>query len=155
MSVCVTVPWRTLLVVFVGVLVALLHGKHCQGFREVSGYTAFCGEKQGLTEVPAGIQADVEIVYLHDNEISVIESGIFSNLTQCQRLNLDNNKIAELKPGMFDGLESLWELKLSNNAISIIEPGAFLNLENIPDFKKMSITLLRQQSDNRIKSRNI
>ena len=136
MCVCVTVPWRTLLVVFVGVLVALFHGIHCQGFCEVSGYTAFCGENQGLTEVPTGIPADVEIVYLQHNEISVIQRGIFSNLTQCQRLNLDNNKIRDLKAGMFDGLESLWELKLSNNAISIIEPGAFLNLQNIPDLKK-------------------
>ena len=102
---------------FVGLLVALLHGVH--GLDDCGGWhNAYCGKNQGLTEVPADIPPNVWNIFFQDNEISVIETGIFSNYTKCLKLNLDNNKIMELKPGMFDGLESLWELKLSNNGIS-------------------------------------
>ena len=103
------------------IVLVRFHGVHC--LDDCGGWNnTYCGKNQGLTEVPVGIPADVEIVYLQDNDISIIQTGIFSNFTKCLKLNLDSNKITELKPGMFDGLESLWELKLSNDRIRVIEP---------------------------------
>ena len=119
-------------IVSVLVVLVLLHAAH--GLDDCGGWhNAYCAENQGLTEVPADIPPNVWNIFLQDNEISVIQTGIFSNFTKCLKLDLDNNKIAELKPEMFDGLESLWELKLSNNGMRVIEPGAFLPLVSLVD----------------------
>ena len=95
------------------------------------GDDTYCGDRQGLTEVPRGIPHHVRTVFLYRNEITSIPSGIFSNLTKCKNLNLENNNITELRPGMFNGLVSLTKLKLSHNHITTIEAGTFDPLEKL------------------------
>ena len=75
--------------------------------------------------------ANLEALYLWDNQISSIEPGAFDGLTNLEKLFLDGNQISSIKPGAFDGLTNLEELFLDFNQISSIEPGAFDGLTNL------------------------
>ena len=90
----------------IGVMISPHYGVHCSDWYD-RYERKFHGNNRSLTEVPMGIPAEVWHIYLQDNEISTIPSGIFSNYSKCYRLNLDNNLLTELQSGMFDGLVSL------------------------------------------------
>jgi hypothetical protein len=68
---------------------------------------------------------------LDHNQISSIESGAFSGLTNLTDLNLYRNQIASIESGAFSGLTNLTELMLRANQISSIESGAFSGLANL------------------------
>ena len=95
-------------------------------------------------------------LYLDDNQISSIESGDFSGLTNLTRLDLDSNQISSIESGDFSGLTNLTALNLCrqpaiehrigrlqrtdesddtldlyDNQISSIESGAFSGLTNL------------------------
>ena len=77
-----------------------------------------------VAELRAGIFNGLESLmelYLHDNKISNIEMGQFSNLTKCTILSLSQNKLTYLRVGLLDGLESVTQLYLHHNRISDVE----------------------------------
>ena len=81
-----------------------------------------------LSVVPTDIHAVVTKVVLSINNITHVDGGAFSYLTNCTWLDLPNNKLTEVKADMFRGLRSLTKLGLGHNHISYIEPGSFANL---------------------------
>jgi hypothetical protein len=68
---------------------------------------------------------------LDHNQISSIESGAFSGLTNLTDLNLYRNQIASIESGDFSGLTNLTILSLKGNQIASIESGAFSGTTNL------------------------
>jgi len=72
-----------------------------------------------------------ERLYLHSNQISSIESGDFTGLTNLTTLYLNGNPISSIESGDFTGLTNLTWLALSKNQISSIESGDLNGLTNL------------------------
>ncbi|XP_019616509.1 PREDICTED: SLIT and NTRK-like protein 5 [Branchiostoma belcheri] len=67
----------------------------------------------------------LEILYLHDNHISIINSKAFYHLSNLTGLSLFQNRLESLRADMFTGLGNLQKLMLSNNSIADIQGGTF------------------------------
>jgi len=64
---------------------------------------------------------------LHNNNISFLERGLFSNLNQLTTLLLQDNQLSIISPGTFDELVSLTYIDLSKNQLKYESlPRAFL-----------------------------
>jgi hypothetical protein len=74
---------------------------------------------------------DLEELDLRSNQLSSIESGDFSGLTKLTQLWLDDNQISSIEAGAFSGLTNLTYLNLDGNQISSIESGDFSELANL------------------------
>jgi hypothetical protein len=70
-------------------------------------------------------------LYLYNNQLSSIESGDFSGLSNLTTLDLWGNQISSIESGDFSELTSLTSLQLAINQISSIESGAFSGLANL------------------------
>ena len=70
-------------------------------------------------------------LFLCDNNIRELQSGVFNNLPRLEHLDLENNKIIKLQPGIFDNLLALKILDLENNRINILQSGTFNNLPKL------------------------
>ncbi len=79
----------------------------------------------GLTEVPPDIPVDALAVYLWGNAITSLPAGVFSNLVECKKLNLQANQISIVHKEAFARMRSLEVLSLGQNNISAIEAGTF------------------------------
>ena len=86
---------------------------------------------QKLIRIPKKIPADARKIYLNNNDISDIESGVFAENTKCRNLRLDRNRLIEIKKDMWIGLVALEYLSLEHNDIKIIHPYAFADLTNL------------------------
>ncbi|XP_014241185.1 adhesion G protein-coupled receptor A3 [Cimex lectularius] len=65
---------------------------------------------------------------LNKNNIEIIDSGAFTDLTSLRRLDLSNNRIRYLTASMFVGLQNLERLKVSQNMIRQVKDGTFEEL---------------------------
>nr|XP_032813789.1 leucine-rich repeat-containing protein 15-like [Petromyzon marinus] len=89
-----------------------------------SGTTVDCRSKRHAS-VPAGIPTNAQILYLHDNQITKLEPGVFNSLVAlCLRL-LRSEELASLPTGVFDKLTQLTLLELQNNQLKGVPRGAF------------------------------
>jgi hypothetical protein len=68
---------------------------------------------------------------LRSNQISRIESGAFSGLTNLTELVLNGNRLSSIELGAFSGLANLTTLALNHNQLSNIEAGVFNKLTNL------------------------
>ncbi|XP_023930300.1 protein slit-like [Lingula anatina] len=68
---------------------------------------------------------------LSSNEISAIDTGVFSSLINLKDLGLSNNHLTHLNDGMFDGLASLESISLYGNKVIMISDNAFVPLRNL------------------------
>ncbi|KAL1461578.1 hypothetical protein WDU94_013461 [Cyamophila willieti] len=86
-----------------------------------------------ITKIPtnAFYFPNLQKIDLTKNQISVIEPGAFSNLTNLKTLILSNNKISFLSKELFEGLSSLQSLKLGQNALVQLKEGTFVHLPSI------------------------
>ena len=84
-----------------------------------------------LTHVPRDIPSNATKIYLNNNEISDIESGVFAYKTKCESLRLGYNKLTEVRKEMWTGLVVLEYLSLEHNDIGYIEPSAFADVPNL------------------------
>jgi hypothetical protein len=75
-------------------------------------------------------------LYLSNNQINVLQSDTFSNLSNLDHLDLSNNQISEIQPGSFNNLPNLCYLDLDHNQISEIQPNIF---NNLPVLESLSI----------------
>ena len=86
---------------------------------------------QGLTDIPKDIPDDVDKIYLSENQIANIESGVFVKNSRCIKLQLDYNKLTEIRNDMLTGLVYLEWLSLEHNEIKTIYPFAFAGLPSL------------------------
>ncbi|XP_047531370.1 adhesion G protein-coupled receptor A3 [Vanessa atalanta] len=74
---------------------------------------------------------------LSRNQISLIESDAFYNMTSLQRLDLSHNQISNVYKEIFKGLVNLERLILSQNHISVLSMGTF---DYLVGLKQIDIT---------------
>ncbi|XP_078614280.1 uncharacterized protein LOC144883558 [Branchiostoma floridae x Branchiostoma japonicum] len=83
---------------------------------------------KGLTSIPRNLPTFFYRLDLARNQITKIQPGVFSNLTQLIDLTLSFNQITMIQPTAFSSLPQLQALDLSSNQITLIKPGTFINL---------------------------
>ena len=86
---------------------------------------------QKLTHIPKEIPQDAWKIYLNNNCIADIESGVFAKNSKCTYLRLDRNRLTEVRKEMWTGLVALEWLSLEHNDIEIVHPFAFADLPNL------------------------
>ena len=87
--------------------------------------------RNNLTRVPTDIPSEAVNIYLHDNQIVIIQDDIFVDNVNCVKLRLDHNNLVTIKQSMLTGLVSLKWLDLSKNHLKYIEPLAFTELTDL------------------------
>ncbi|XP_043924310.1 reticulon-4 receptor-like [Protopterus annectens] len=73
-------------------------------------------QQLGLAAIPSGIPIRSQRIFLQNNKITFVKSTSFSNCHNLTVLWLHSNNISIIEPGAFYGLERLEELDLSDNA---------------------------------------
>ena len=81
--------------------------------------------------VPSDIPPNVGEVHLDSNSISRLETGVFSNLTQCTLLSLRENSIRSIEVGAFNGLINTEKLDLFGNNMKILEQGMLNGMSHL------------------------
>jgi len=77
-----------------------------------------------ITTIPPGLYANMYIVDLNKNQLTIIRKGDFSGSTKISFLNLYENKITMIQRGAFEDMERLTTLNVGYNEIDFIEgPG--------------------------------
>ena len=95
------------------------------------GGRLYINDFRKLTNIPRDIPHDIERIYLNNNRLVNIQSGAFSNYSQCTKISLDWNRLTEVRHDMWNGLVALEWLSLEHNEIKHIEPYAFSDLPRL------------------------
>ncbi|XP_060125803.1 reticulon-4 receptor [Zootoca vivipara] len=89
-------------------------------------------QQQGLGAVPTEIPIQTQRIFLHSNKITVIRSTSFTSCRNMSILWIHSNNISLIEPGAFYGLDKLEELDLSDNTIlRSINPSTFQGLVHL------------------------
>ncbi|KAL4705497.1 hypothetical protein ACJJTC_017357 [Scirpophaga incertulas] len=80
---------------------------------------------------------NIQKLDLSYNQISLVESDAFYNMTTLQKLDLSNNQISNVYREMFKGLVNLERLVLAQNHISVLALGTF---DYLVGLKQLDIT---------------
>jgi hypothetical protein len=88
---------------------------------------------RGLSLVPSELRflSNLSSLYLHQNQITVIDPQTFANLQNLMHLNLNENSISGFNPETFANLTRLVSLSLYKNKIASLPPGLFDKLINL------------------------
>nr|AAT70340.1 variable lymphocyte receptor [Petromyzon marinus] len=121
------IKWIATLVAF-GALVQ--SAVACPSQCSCPGTDVNCHERR-LASVPAEIPTTTKILWLHDNQITKLEPGVFDHLVNLKELWLNSNQLQALPAGVFDKLTQLAHLELQNNQLKNIPRGAFDNLKSL------------------------
>nr|AAT70345.1 variable lymphocyte receptor [Petromyzon marinus] len=121
------IKWIATLVAF-GALVQ--SAVACPSQCSCSGTEVHC-QKKSLASVPAGIPTTTQVLYLHVNQITKLEPGVFDRLVNLKELHLWGNQLLALSVGVFNKLTQLTHLSLYNNQLKSIPRGAFDNLKSL------------------------
>ena len=73
------------------------------------------------------------------NQLAALPAGVFDDLTQLGKLDLEWNALKELPPGIFDGLSQLRWLDLDVNELTALPPGIFDQLGNLETLELLSV----------------
>ena len=86
----------------------------------------------------------LQLLSFHNNQITVLPQRIFDGLNQLQKLYLDNNQITVLPQDIFTRLNQLQKLFLHNNLITVLPQGIFAELNQLQELGlyKNQITVL-------------
>ncbi|MEZ6097981.1 MAG: leucine-rich repeat domain-containing protein [Pirellulaceae bacterium] len=74
---------------------------------------------------------NLPVLDLTGNQITSVESRAFDGLANLQTLDLGFNQITNIESGDFDGLDNLQWLNLGGNQITSIESGAFGDMDQL------------------------
>ena len=66
-----------------------------------------------------------------DYPINTLQSGVFVNFTQCERLRFESTNISTIQTGAWEGLDQLQELRFYRNEITVLKRGMFSNLSSL------------------------
>ncbi|XP_078594367.1 uncharacterized protein LOC144872181 [Branchiostoma floridae x Branchiostoma japonicum] len=87
-------------------------------------------KNNNLTNLKSGMftgLGNLQTLELKNNEINEIQAGTFNSTLQLETLYLDNNNLTSLRSGMFTGLGNLQHLELHSNEINDIQAGTFIS----------------------------
>ncbi|PKK19926.1 reticulon-4 receptor isoform X1 [Columba livia] len=86
-------------------------------------------QQQGLTAIPVEIPIQSQRIFLHNNKITLVRSTSFTSCRNMTILWIHSNNISLIEPGAFYGLNKLEELDLSDNTnLKSINPITFRGL---------------------------
>ncbi|KAM6948642.1 leucine-rich repeat-containing protein 24 [Aplochiton taeniatus] len=124
-----------LLLVFTRLVVALialapLPSLGCPSSCRCYSLTVECGSL-GIKEIPQGVPAATQTIFLQDNAIVQIRLQDLSRLGYLHYLYLQNNSISALEPGAFLSQGQLLELALNGNLIHLVTPDMFRGLDHL------------------------
>jgi len=101
--------------------------------------TAILDEIDGVTECAAvtatHLAGVTETLDLAGKNITSLQVGDFSGLSNITRLDLDNNALATLADHAFSGLTNVTRLDLDNNALVALADHAFSGLTNLTELR--------------------
>ncbi|KAL2097036.1 hypothetical protein ACEWY4_006243 [Coilia grayii] len=92
--------------------------------------TVECGSI-GLKDIPQGIPASTQTIFLQDNTVGQIRLQDLVGLGELHYLYLQNNSISALEPGAFQNQGHLLELALNGNRIHLISADVFRGLDHL------------------------
>ncbi|XP_010164559.1 reticulon-4 receptor [Antrostomus carolinensis] len=89
-------------------------------------------QQQGLTAIPTEIPIHSQRIFLHNNKITLVRSTSFTSCRNMTILWIHSNNISLIEPGAFYGLNKLEELDLSDNTnLKSINPVTFRGLVHL------------------------
>ncbi|XP_059683872.1 reticulon-4 receptor [Gavia stellata] len=89
-------------------------------------------QQQGLTAIPTEIPIQSQRIFLHNNKITLVRSTSFTSCRNMTILWIHSNNISLIEPGAFYGLNKLEELDLSDNTnLKSINPVTFRGLVHL------------------------
>uniref|UniRef100_A0A8B9SXX6 Uncharacterized protein n=1 Tax=Anas platyrhynchos TaxID=8839 RepID=A0A8B9SXX6_ANAPL len=89
-------------------------------------------QQQGLTAIPTEIPIQSQRIFLHNNKITLVRSTSFTSCRNMTILWIHSNNISLIEPGAFYGLSKLEELDLSDNTnLKSINPVTFRGLVHL------------------------
>lgn len=91
--------------------------------------------------------ADLQDLYLQNNQISSIQDGGLAGLTNLRRLELSGNQLTDVDRRDFAGLTKLQHLELWGNEITSIESGTFAELADLQNLFMYDNQLANIESD--------
>ncbi|CAE7501557.1 Igfals [Symbiodinium natans] len=102
-------------------------------------------DRNELTELPQGILEGLQLqkLRLHENQLRVLDPGLFRDVPELQQLWLDRNRLRSLPPEIFRGLARLQKLWLSHNELEELPPKLFQGLGQL-EFLNLADNQLRE-----------
>ncbi|XP_069070587.1 reticulon-4 receptor isoform X1 [Pleurodeles waltl] len=89
-------------------------------------------QQQRLTSIPTEIPVQTQRIYLHNNKITLVRSNSFAACRNLTLLWIHSNNISVIEPGTFYGLDKLEELDISDNGnLKSIGPSTFRSLTHL------------------------
>ncbi|NXM90271.1 LRTM1 protein, partial [Oenanthe oenanthe] len=104
--------------------------------------TADC-KNRGLTEIPARLPPEIQILQLQNNRIWRINQNAFTATPLLKILDLSNNSLSSVAPGAFQKLRYLQVLNLTRNMIHYIENKTFSFLPRLKELDLSSNSIIR------------
>lgn len=92
--------------------------------------TVECGALH-LRVIPSGIPPGTQTLFLQDNSIEHLETGVLAPLATLRHLYLHNNSLRFLEPGAFHAQSRLLELALTGNRLQGLRVGTFTGLTQL------------------------
>ncbi|XP_069505462.1 leucine-rich alpha-2-glycoprotein [Ambystoma mexicanum] len=89
----------------------------------------------------------LEELYMSDNKLTSLPSGLFKDLPQLHTLDLSNNLLEDLPAGLFDFSVALKSLVLSGNRFTTLNPALFQQLQKLEWLDVSSNRLQRVSAD--------
>ncbi|KAM7367395.1 hypothetical protein PAMP_015300 [Pampus punctatissimus] len=93
-----------------------------------------CSDR-GLREIPSNLSVFTSYLDLSMNNLTVLSSGVLSNLHFLEELRLAGNDLSFIPRGAFTGLYNLKVLMLQNNQLRSVPAEAFNNLHNLQSLR--------------------
>lgn len=87
--------------------------------------TALYCEHRGLDQLPTGLPARTQYLFLHGNNITSLGSGEFANATKLRWLILDRNQLLseQIDNALFSNLTNLVNLFINKNSLTEVPAG--------------------------------
>ncbi|XP_068763545.1 leucine-rich repeat and transmembrane domain-containing protein 1 [Struthio camelus] len=104
--------------------------------------TADC-KNRGLTDIPAHLPPEIQILQLQNNRIWKINQNAFTGTPWLKILDLSNNSLSSLAPGAFQKLKYLQVLNLTRNLIHYVENKTFSFLPHLKELDLSSNSIIR------------
>lgn len=90
-----------------------------------------------LKMIPRGLPIRLEKLYMDQNEVHDIESGLFGKNANLETLSLNMNAVRQILSNSFSGLNNLTNILLKSNSIQEIRSGTFTDMLSL---KKLDLS---------------